>query len=226
MGGKGSGGRRRGQKKRKAEPLATDRKAFERMPRETDPAWFAFKKYRDMEKRSLIKLGKSLGKSRALVEGWSSKWRWRERVVAWDRAADDRARAASLDEIEEMQRRHIKLGQGMQQLGALELKRLLGEYAKKAAAGEAGGVGLTPRDVKRLIDAGARLERLNRGEPGSIEKIDVDVVAERRELIRATVADPKVRAFAQAVHDRLRSGNGSNGNASGRDDDGEGKPAH
>lgn len=165
MGGKGSGGRRRGQKKRKAEPLATDRKPFERQPKETDPAWQAFQRYRDMGKRSIAKLHRSLRKSQRLLGGWSTKWRWRDRVVAWDREADDRKRAATLEEIADMQKRHIKLARGMQQLGAVELKRLIDDATAKAK-----GAGLTAQDIQKLIDSGAKLERLNRGEPDSIAR--------------------------------------------------------
>jgi hypothetical protein len=164
MGGKGSGGHTR---KREGVPLAQDRKPFERQPKETDPAWKAFQIYRDMDKRSHAKLGDQLGKSKQLISTWSSKWRWVERCVAWDREADDRARAATLEEIDEMQRRHVQLALGMQQLGALEMQRLLRDANKKA---EGEGAGLTAADVHRLIDAGSKLERLNRGEPTDIER--------------------------------------------------------
>lgn len=164
MGGRGSG---RGGQKREQVDLATDRKPYEQQPKETDVAFAAFKTYRDMEERTLAKTGKALGKSAPLMEGWSSRWRWGERATAWDRERDDRARATTLDEIEEMQRRHIQLALGMQQLGALELQRVLKDAQTKV---EIGGVGLSAADIHRLIDAGAKLERLNRGEPESVER--------------------------------------------------------
>jgi hypothetical protein len=167
MGGQGSGGHTR---TREQMDLADDREPYERQPKETDPAWKSFTQYRDMENRTLAKVATALGKSNHLIERWSSFWRWRERTTAWDRARDDQARAATLAEIEEMQRRHIKLALGMQQLGAHELQRVLKAAQEKAAAGEAGGVGLSASDIHRLIDAGSKLERLNRGEPEAIER--------------------------------------------------------
>ena len=167
MGGKGSGGRRGNLKKRAAEPLATDRIIYERQPKETDPAWRAFCVYRDDPERSQEKVAKATGKSAQLMAAWSTRWSWRKRVVEWDREADDRSRAAQLDEIEEMQRRHIRLAQGMQQLAAIELKRKLEGAQKKQKLGQ-----LAAKDMRELIEAGAKLERLNRGEPTDYVKTD------------------------------------------------------
>jgi len=165
MGGKNSG--RRSRKLKDSPPLAADRMPYERQPKETDPAWRAFVCYRDDPERSQQNVSKALGKSRQLVSTYSIKYRWRERVEAWDREADDRARAAKLDEIEEMQRRHIQIAQGLQQLAALELQRKL----KAARANQKEGR-LSAKDLKELADLGTRLERLNRGEPETYAKVE------------------------------------------------------
>jgi hypothetical protein len=111
-----------------------------------------------------------------------------------------------------MQRRHIKLALGMQQLGAQELQRLVKRAQEKA---ETGGAGLTASDIHKLIDAGAKLERLNRGEPESIERQEhIVTVEERRTSVVAVIANPEVRAAMAMVEGRIRAADG-NGNGSG-----------
>lgn len=144
---------------------------YERQPKETDPAWRAFLVYRDDPERSQSKVARTLSKSKQLIGGYSVKWRWRDRVEAWDREADDRARAAKLDEIEEMQRRHIQLAQGMQQLAAKELARKLEAAKANQKRGQ-----LSAKDMRELLEAGAKLERLNRGEPGEHVRVDATQV--------------------------------------------------
>ena len=59
---------------------------WERQPEETDPAFQAFEMYRAMGRvRSLAKVGCESGKHVTLIERWSVRHRWRERVEAWDR---------------------------------------------------------------------------------------------------------------------------------------------
>ena len=150
-------------------PFATDRVLYTKQPNESEPAWIAFMTYRDMDQRTIQKVCDKLKKSRMLVGRWVKKWRWRERAEAWDMYKDEERRRAELDEIADMKRRHVQLAQGMQQLGALELQRLL----EAARAKKKDGAGLTPQDVQKLIDAGAKLERITRGEPGGDEQSQV-----------------------------------------------------
>ena len=56
---------------------------FEQQPRESAKAFAAFKIYLDMgSERSLATVGQKLGKSLVLIERWSSRWHWAERVAA------------------------------------------------------------------------------------------------------------------------------------------------
>ena len=57
--------------------------AFEQQPKETAKAFAAFSLYLNMgPERSLEGVGRRLDKSGGLVERWSSRWRWAERVEA------------------------------------------------------------------------------------------------------------------------------------------------
>lgn len=65
---------------------------WERLPDETDFAWAAFETYRDMplvgkryERRSYGNLAMKIDhKSETTIQGWARKYRWRDRVKAYD----------------------------------------------------------------------------------------------------------------------------------------------
>ena len=54
--------------------------------RETDKAYQAFVTYRNLDprERSLSRVVSEWGKSRGLIERWSSQWSWVERAREWD----------------------------------------------------------------------------------------------------------------------------------------------
>jgi len=68
---------------------------WERQPKESSEAWEAFHTYLSLGvKRSTAKVGQQLGKKKDLMDRWSSKWNWVERVRAHDNflmAQEDRA---------------------------------------------------------------------------------------------------------------------------------------
>jgi hypothetical protein len=54
---------------------------FEQQPRESSKAFAAFRVYLSLgPQRSLVAVGQKLGKSRVVIEGWSSKFDWVSRV--------------------------------------------------------------------------------------------------------------------------------------------------
>ena len=58
--------------------------AFEQQPKESDKAFAAFSLYLSQgPERSLAKVAKKLGRSKVLMEKWSSKFDWGARVVAY-----------------------------------------------------------------------------------------------------------------------------------------------
>jgi hypothetical protein len=80
---------------------------WERRDRETEPAWEAFRGYRDqLQPRSLARLARELRRSTQLLEGWSARHEWVRRVASYDRYLDARRRQEREDEILEMERRH------------------------------------------------------------------------------------------------------------------------
>jgi hypothetical protein len=77
--------------------------------------------------------------------------------------ADRRSRIGALKGIEDMRRRQTKLAQDMQELGGVELRKLLTRAKKHKRAGT-----LDDGLVLKLVEAGTKLERVVRGEPGEI----------------------------------------------------------
>lgn len=136
---------------------------YERQIEETDPAFSAFVLYRDMDERSLEKVAKSCGKSPALMARWSARHRWRNRVHAFDLEIDRHKTIGNMRGIEKMRTRQVKLGMDLQDVGRVELSKLL-KQANALAKVNAVDHGL----IIKLIDVGTKLERLNRGEPGEI----------------------------------------------------------
>ena len=56
---------------------------FEQQPEESAKAFTAFSVYLNLgPERSLAAVGQKLGKSIALLERWSARWRWSERAHA------------------------------------------------------------------------------------------------------------------------------------------------
>lgn len=178
MGGNGSGGHTRNESK-SIKSLDVSLELYERQPTESDQAWEAFLKYRELGlQRSLAQVAQSLGKSVQLIERWSRTWSWRLRVTEWDRDLDRRRRQADLQAVSDMRRRQLAMATTVQGLGTVEIQKLL----RDAQASE--NATLTADQALKLIEIGAKLERLNRDEPGEIveernKDLDPDQVANR-----------------------------------------------
>lgn len=145
---------------------------YERRKDETDPAWAAFVLYRDAGlDRSLTRVSQDAGKDRSLMEKWSSRHEWRKRVVAYDMEADRRKRIGDLKGVEDMRRRHTRAAIALQDLGLAELTKLAKDAKRMAKV-----TLLDPALILKLIEQGAKLERLVRGEPGEIVETHTDAV--------------------------------------------------
>ena len=139
-------------------------KPWERQPDETQKQYEAFCVYRDMgTNRTLEKVGQHLGKSTALMERWSSKNQWVNRVTAWDdereRIEREAAQKQQLEDIKKMRKRHAAIATQMLIKASTALQQLPPDEVKAA-------------DISRMVDVASKLERISRGDVG-------DVVEER-----------------------------------------------
>lgn len=129
---------------------------WERLESESSKAYEAFCIYRDLGiNRSIAKVVQILGKSKALLEGWSSKHDWVERAAAWDSEQDRVARQQQLDDIKKMRKRHASLAEAML-LKASKALLIIPEDEIKAG------------DVSRMVDIASKLERISRGDVGDV----------------------------------------------------------
>lgn len=138
---------------------------YSKKKEESPEAFEAFAMYRDMGVgRSLVSVAEKLRKSEPLIARWSRKHGWVKRVHAYDAELDRRKRLVDLREVEKMRKRQIATANAMQDLGNIELWKMLAEAKRlKKRRGS-----LDEKTILKLIEKGTALERLNRGEPGEI----------------------------------------------------------
>lgn len=96
--------------------------SWERIPRESTTAFTAFTCYLEMgDRRSLSSVGRKLGKSKGLMERWSSKFSWVERASLFDRhmaeVRQNAREAAEASEARQWARRRAELREDEYQLG-------------------------------------------------------------------------------------------------------------
>ena len=133
-----------------------ERKPWERLDEESTPAYAAFKEYRDMgEERSIAKVAKKLGKSDKLLERWSAKHDWGNRVMAWDDAIEHRASENLLNEIAKMRARQRKQALKMQLKGLNLLDGINQGDAKLS-------------EIVSLMKLGMEQERICMGDVGEV----------------------------------------------------------
>lgn len=130
-------------------PKWTD-KPWERQKGESEQAYEAFSKYRDMgDKRAITAVAKELSKSRQLIERWKERWEWKERVRAYDNELEKEARKKAVADRKAMTERHIGIAMQLQKKALEALSTLSVED-------------MSPKDVKEYIKMATDLERLNR----------------------------------------------------------------
>lgn len=205
MGGQGSG-------RRKAGPafLAdADGELWERQPRESDPAWRGFVTYRDMGLgRTIVASALQLGKKRgykSTLEGWSVRCGWRERVEAYDSWRDQQRQIAEIEEergvIKDMVKRHLETSSMMQRLVQVEFARhvtALQAHIDNPDTHKAPT--LTVDQIRQLADYSIKLERLNRGEPGTLEEVTVTASNDdKRKAMRKLLGSPEAMAHVDEL---------------------------
>lgn len=145
-----------------------DMNPWERQTNETSRAYEAFAIYRDMgADRSLAKVGRELGKSKAQMEKWSKKYSWVARAEAWDLEEDRLIRVALTKDIGAMRKRHADVARAMLMKAARALSKIPDDEIKAS-------------DISRMVDVATKLERISKGDVG-------EVVEERQ---GESVADP------------------------------------
>ena len=135
-----------------------------RRPRESEQAYEAFGIYRDLGRgnRSTAKVGQALGKTKNLMDGWSSRWEWVKRVTAYDAHIDAVYLQEEAEAVKAMKKRHAAVGNMFIMIAAEAAKNTKPES-------------LTPTEAARWARLGSDIERLNRDMPSEIVQADVNL---------------------------------------------------
>lgn len=142
---------------------------WNRQESESPEAFAAFVTYRDMFPRALSKTALAFSKSETLMERWSSKHDWVSRSSAWDSELDKRAQIVAADAVKRMKAEQLVLALDLQSASKKSLTDLLRKLDDLENNPNAC---LTPRYIVQFAEVGAKLERLNRDEPDSIQQVN------------------------------------------------------
>lgn len=129
---------------------------------ETEKAWEAFVLYRDMGMdRTLQKLSEVTSKDRNWLAQWKVRYKWEERVSAYDTHLDQLKRHAAEDEIVAIAKKQARLGESMQGLAAMGIGKLAirnKETGEMFLTRE-----LTGQEISALAKNGVDIQRKARG---------------------------------------------------------------
>ena len=129
---------------------------WERQFNESPQAFEAFACYRDMgAARSLAKVSRTVCKSKALMERWSTEHDWVKRVAAWDAEKDRVARETQLQDIVDMRNRHASIAKKMMDTADAALNNIKPDE-------------VSTNEIARLVEIASKLERISRGDVGDV----------------------------------------------------------
>lgn len=170
---------------------------IDRIAGEPDKAYRAYLHYRDLGRsRGYTEVAEHFGINLATLRNYSYRFKWAARAAAWDSEIERRTAEAEIAAIADMRRRHVETALRMQELGKIELEKIL-----KRAQEQADESALAPKEVLEIYKTGVAQERLNRGEPETIQRVDVRSVAvdlgtlnpQELQIMRAVLAKLKQR---------------------------------
>lgn len=130
--------------------------AWDRRPRESAPAYEAFRLYRDMGvNRTQRGVATEVDKRPSLIAKWNKMWDWEIRVRAYERYLEIIEEKEFERVKRESVRRQAKLGQKLQQIADTRAQQFIESPALQAT--------LTAADMSKLAKDGVNIERLAHG---------------------------------------------------------------
>lgn len=190
-----------------------DADVWDQQSGESAPAFEAFRTYRDQgAQRSTAAVGRSLGKSKALMDRWSSANNWSLRAASWDEHEDKARQAAKVARAVEMTERHASYAQAMLEAliapSRIALERMTKEPdAFTAELAKAGAVKLLALAARAagVIDNVVEVERVARGLPTDFIQVTDD---DDDAFARAVRDDPGALAAYQRLLESIGDGAG------------------
>jgi hypothetical protein len=142
---------------------------------ETRKAFQAFVIYRDMGiNRSYRKVANQLGKSQTLIHRWAKRWEWQKRITDFEDYMADQSVKSQLEQIREMNERHILGAQLMYGKGVQKLSNI-------------NPLNLSHEEARRLVETSIKVERLARGI--ATENVQESVSGETRVIFEVENGD-------------------------------------
>lgn len=206
--------------------LSTDVDPWERQPDESEPAWEAFKAYREMgRERSQVRVAAQVGKNVNLISRWSKRWSWIRRAYEYELLLDRRAREETMREIGAMARRHAQQSQLFQATLTLPATALMQRvqrdpgFVERLLDGceDVDASGRRVLNTSRTLDVMetirkfaeafpkvAQIERLARGEPTDISE-GRGTAATTHDTGRAMYEDAEATRLAMELYERLEA---------------------
>jgi hypothetical protein len=179
-------------------------KPYECIEGETPKPFSYFVIYRDLgPDRTLARVAEITGRHPHHLATYSRKFRWLERVRAFDSDRDRAGTDAEIDEIEAMRRRQTKAARRIQELGLREIERAC-ERAEES------GEPLNLGETQKLLKLGAELERLNLGEPTENKQLQVEEIdysklsVEQLKALRSIKKDAVTRNYPSRDREKQR----------------------
>lgn len=128
---------------------------WEKQANESYKAYQRFILYRDLgSERTYKAVAEEIQVTSEHICDLSSRWRWKERIAAWDKHLAEIRDKAIEDASKTMASRQAKLGMLLQDKAVVALESLAWDVDNPPTA----------KDVVSLADAGVKIERLARGE--------------------------------------------------------------
>jgi len=205
-----------------AKPLDPNRNLWEQQEDESEKAYGAFVRYRNMGRgsRGLELVATELEKSMTVIGRWNSAWSWRTRVMEWDREEDRKKVEEHWEELEKMSKRHSgqAAATGSMLMGpAMAILRVMQERPNVFFEYFQGGIdenGNTIIDfdrmdrvvgmamtAARILPQVQGMERVARGVPAEIKDEAADPrAASEQYLIGDPVKRRKVQELFAVVH--------------------------
>lgn len=153
------------------------RRIYERQHGEPDDAWTCFEAYRDMDPpRRLMRSGYLGGVkvASATLSEWYRRWKWDERVEAYDvlmdRIVQAQRKKALEQAVDEVTADHLSMLKDLRSLVGIEIKK----YLEATRSNDVAGM-VKAADLKGLIEASIKMDRLCRDQTTDKTEAEVDL---------------------------------------------------
>jgi len=137
--------------------------SWKRLKGESSKIYFYFCYYKDLGSlRSLGKVGEKFGKTRQIIERYSSRYDWVKRVEAWDDYHNEIKQKEQEEEIKKFAKEQIQFGERLIDKGDKTIEILTEDL-------------ISPSEATKMLSEGIRIKRVGLGLPEKITEEKVNI---------------------------------------------------